>query len=202
MGTPLIRDDGDGIITFHHALAYASGEADVTCGFRTGSTNVQECSDKAFDSWATNIMPAANNQLYLYSTRTQLMVSGAIQVWESFRSGFVNGAQTGQCLPSATAVLVQKHSGLAGRKNRGRMFMPGISASDVASGGDPNSLSATRLVTWQNAFTALYTDMIDSSPGPQLNPIILHPTGAIFGTAVQSFNVQARFGSQRGRNRD
>lgn len=52
-------------------------------------------------------------------------------------------------LPSFNAALISLSTGLGGRSNRGRLFMPGVIANDVAN----SKISSTGLAKWQ-AFVA------------------------------------------------
>jgi hypothetical protein len=100
----------------------------------------------------------------------------------------------------ATAVLINKSTGLGGRRGRGRMFFPGISESVIGTGGFLLPATVTSL---QSAFTQFNNAM--TSAGQPLE--ILHRYDPALGespmapTGVLSLDVQALAGTQRQRMR-
>jgi len=95
-----------------------------------------------------------------------------------------------------SAILVQRRTGLAGRKFRGRIFVPpfGLSEANVSAAGIMDAAVVTTFQSqWAGAlgnFTTLGLDMV-----------LLHENPATEPTLVSSLQVQARMASQRDRLR-
>jgi hypothetical protein len=98
--------------------------------------------------------------------------------------------------PIGGAVLVRKVTGLGGRRNRGRMYVPPffLNESNVDYLGN---IDGATLSVVQNWFNAWYNAMVAATYVPQ----ILHSDGAV-GTNVTSFSVQQKLGTQRLRMRN
>jgi hypothetical protein len=62
-------------------------------------------------------------------------------------------------LPSFNAALITLSTGLGGRSNRGRKFMPGVIGNDVSSG----RISATGLAKWQSFITCMIGKFISNT---------------------------------------
>lgn len=60
-------------------------------------------------------------------------------------------------LPDEVAACLSLHTGLSGRQNRGRMYIPGFAAGAVAAGGVISATTVADLAAWANnvIFTAL-----------------------------------------------
>jgi hypothetical protein len=91
------------------------------------------------------------------------------------------------------AVLVKKLTGVAGRQNRGRVYVPGALSGNVDSIG---VLSSTAVDAWQTAFDSWFTDMV----AVDMDPIINHADLSAV-TLVTSFEVQSLTATQRRRLR-
>jgi len=93
------------------------------------------------------------------------------------------GGSAGDTNP-ATAILINKATGSGGRKNRGRMFIPGAIEGDVGQAGVLNSGPQGALQTqFSNFLAALGTASIPM--------VLLHDT-ALLPTVVTSLNVQSK----------
>lgn len=105
------------------------------------------------------------------------------------------GTAGGNPLPSNCALLVKKNTGLGGRRNRGRFFVPlfGLTDANVDPLGNINTLTATQVIysAWYDALQANST----------LPPVaLLHSDGGP-ATAITSFTVDGRIATQRTRMR-
>lgn len=107
-------------------------------------------------------------------------------------SGSLVGGGADTVAPN-TAFLVSKHTGIGGRRGRGRWFLPGVSAGDVNNAGEVNGAQITAmdadLVTFH---AALISD--------GFIPVLLH-TGPMVPSAITSFETQAFVATQRRRLR-
>lgn len=81
-------------------------------------------------AWAAAIKPTMT-QAYAYDGCTFIVGLPFGDVEFSSGAGAGPGAVNQPALPSNSAVLVKKRSGLAGRTNRGRCFVPGVPEQNV-----------------------------------------------------------------------
>jgi hypothetical protein len=114
-------------------------------------------------------------------------------------------------LTSNTALLVKKLTALGGRRNRGRMYLPGgyLGEVDVDQNG---FVTAANTAILQARMVSFYNALV--TPAPTLQPVILHQgerlnpgvRPAQFGpapppTPMTSFSVQRQVATQRRRMR-
>lgn len=104
------------------------------------------------------------------------------------------GLQAGATSPPQVALLVQKSTGIAGRKNRGRMYVPGLVDTGVE---DDGRLTSVYQGQWQTGITAFGNSL--STAG--YLPVILHTSAADTPTPVQQFIVASKVATQRRRLR-
>jgi hypothetical protein len=98
-----------------------------------------------------------------------------------------------------TAVLLKKVTGLGGRHQRGRMYVPGYRAESVFSYG---VIDPTNLLALQGAADAFLAG-IPGATGPWIEMVLLHTDTApsTTPTEVTQLVAQARLASQRRRLR-
>lgn len=106
----------------------------------------------------------------------------------------VPGVQGGDAISPQVALLVSKTSGLAGRQNRGRMYIPGQSETNVDGAG---VVLPTFRTTAQNAVDVLLGDL-DTLETPM---VILHVDPADTPTPVTALTVRNKVATQRRRLR-
>lgn len=104
------------------------------------------------------------------------------------------GVQPGTLLTPQVALLIQKITGLAGRQNRGRMYMPTLAEDNVDDGG---FLIAGALSAFQAAADQFDSDL-DLSAVPMT---ILHTSPAVTPSQVSSLQVSPKVATQRRRLR-
>lgn len=120
------------------------------------------------------------------------------------------GTQGANMLPVNNALLIRKLSGLGGRANKGRMFVPGVSEAIVGNDGivDGTSLAQyqTDIITWFDAMTAadvplvlLHTQAQTSAPGVLPKT---YAANAPAPTDVITMQVSNKMATQRTRLRD
>jgi hypothetical protein len=102
------------------------------------------------------------------------------------------GASPGDSNP-ATAGLVNKTTALGGRKNRGRLFLPGLIEADVAQGGQITSTARTAL---QTQLTNFLTDLASSDV-----PMVILHTGIETPTLVTGLTLSSLLAVQHRRLR-
>lgn len=109
------------------------------------------------------------------------------------------GAGTGgvSVLPKQVAGLIKKVSGLAGKANRGRVYIPFPSESDNDTFGTPNAAYRTRLSDFGFQMASIRTGGLWLAA--TLTPIIYHKTAPATHTAITDFTVRSRWANQRRR---
>jgi hypothetical protein len=117
----------------------------------------------------------------------------------------VSGA-TASPTPPSVAVLVNKVTGLAGRKERGRWFLPGM-VPDV-SVNDDGTLAAAYLATMQTRCTNFLANIQAPATATyaSVRAVLLHnaapgATSSPQASPIQSLQVQSLIGTQRRRLR-
>lgn len=102
------------------------------------------------------------------------------------------GVSQDQLSPN-TSVLIHKQTASGGRKNRGRMFVPGIGETSVDGSG---AIAAGVRTTWEGAMEDLYDGLVAGG----LQPVVLHGD-ATTPTVITSLAVDGRTATQRRRLR-
>lgn len=106
------------------------------------------------------------------------------------------GDQAGAPLPNNCAVLIKKLTASGGRRNRGRMFVPGIPEGDVDSVG---TISGTPLSAWQSIADDLWSTFVAHSAVD--NVVLFHDSAPHTPTVVTDLQVATRIATQRRRMR-
>lgn len=99
----------------------------------------------------------------------------------------------GSPAPPNCTFLVKKVTGVGGRKNRGRMYLPGVGESDVDGIG---GVLAAKVTGLNIAFTSFMTALA----ALDISPCILH-TEALPSTGILSFQTENLIATQRRRLR-
>lgn len=105
----------------------------------------------------------------------------------------VAGDQAGDPVSPAVSVLVSKQTASGGRKNRGRMYLPGLREANVSSGG---VISSTNRTAWQAAVDDFFDGL-----GLGLIPMVILHTSNVAPTPVTALSVQSVVATQRLRQR-
>lgn len=114
------------------------------------------------------------------------------------------GSSSGQKLPSNCALLVDKNTGIGGRKNRGRFFLPGILNENQV---DMNGVIQPGVVGAFQTAANTFLDTLNTTTVPPADPntpmTILHNAGGVVPTPtpVNSLSVQGIISTQRRRLR-
>lgn len=109
-----------------------------------------------------------------------------------------DGGHIGSGAQPGTSYLIRKNTALGGRKNRGRMFVPGVDEDKVdASGGI--------LPAWVTTLQGVAGDFFDAATAATMYPVVLHtlvpgPTQPA-PTAITSLSVESLVATQRRRLR-
>jgi hypothetical protein len=112
----------------------------------------------------------------------------------SSTTGNGSGTQSATTVPQNTALLFHKRSPFGGRRNRGRMYVPGLGESAVDNAG----VVLAAAVTAANTAADTLITGLNSAGFPM---VILHESAPLTPTEVASFTVSTRAASQRRRLR-
>jgi len=127
----------------------------------------------------------------------------SVTVRENYAGPFLNvaeatinsvGTLVGAPPPAQVAYLLQKSTGLAGRPNRGRMYVPAANEDEIDGGG---FLSAPAVADRQASADLFFNALVSAS----LPLYILHTSAAIAPTEVNSLEVDGKVATQRRRLR-
>jgi hypothetical protein len=155
------------------------------------------------NAWANNALPTQATAVSMTGVRLVVGQDGPDNLI-SFLPTNAQGQNTSAVLPQNCALLVDKTSALGGKKNRGRMFVPGgITEGDVSATG-------VLAASYRSALQGRFDDFLEglengqftiSTPTPM---VILHNSGAgatPAPTPVIALGVQATISTQRRRLR-
>lgn len=107
------------------------------------------------------------------------------------------GDRVGEVVPLNYSVLVRKSTGLRGRRNRGRMFWPGM--AQEAEVDQAGVLTVARVASLQAAFTAFFAALAGRVPNS--NMLLLHTSAPTTPVPITDLVVQALGATQRRRMR-
>jgi hypothetical protein len=173
---------------FHHSITGSTRPALCTIGFHYTGANFDGDATTVSDDWDTTVMSMLSDQITHVET-TWADASGVIRSYPSTQVG----GQSDPMSPPNVAYLVKKTTNLGGRKNRGRLYLPGVDELHVDAVG---TIDATRRTAIQNAINTWVADCIASD----MQPTILHHS-ITAPTDVATFVVQPVVATQRRRLR-
>jgi hypothetical protein len=173
-----------------------------------GETFTQTAAEQFATIFQTTILTSMSNQYTFRGVHVRVGPDGLGQVLVVERA--VLGSSVASPVPPNTAVLIAKQTGLGGRRNRGRAYIPGIDEALVDPAGNltPGALTAfqTDATAWlaETAAMAEVSEVVifHSTPDKQEVPGgPLVPQPAIAPTAVTSMVVRPKVATQRRRLR-
>lgn len=133
-------------VTFQYSAATALG-SNVAFTFGLGRAPSLDLAEGIQTWWDAELRPLTSQHYVLETIRLRS------DVGEYDLSVNEAGSITGDTSPPNVAVLVQKRTGLAGRANRGRMFLPGLLPDTSTDNG--GTINSTKLEAIQAAMDAL-----------------------------------------------
>lgn len=202
--------DEEGEWTFHYAGVAPAGDVVVTIGFHCDdpSSYDQNSNDDVSDEWKVVVASTLCSQMTYTRLTTLINTSGTVKQFETIANQ--PGGLTGNTmLPLNSAVVVKKQTGLAGRRNRGRIYLPGIPEDAVDDSGNVLGSFLTTINSKLNTFQANCI----ANVSPDCEVAILHKEIHIDAkpaydladeeaTIVTVWAADPVIGSQRGRQRD
>lgn len=107
----------------------------------------------------------------------------------------VTGTKPGNALPSNCALLVRKNTGLGGKQNRGRFFLPPAWIDEESV--DPSGTITGSVLDLEDFLGQLLSDMTDVGIPPRL----LHSDPELTPAPITSLSLQSKIATQRRRLR-
>lgn len=167
---------GQGIASFHHRYATDAEDMVVTIGARAESGALgQAHANRLRDAWGATF----RNQMVATCSFIKCVLrvrqdGGGDIIYESFPAAPQAGAQAGAGYPPNVAIVVEKITSRAGRRGRGRMFIPGVPESNA----DDNGLLGTNATAWNNQGTSFLNTLAaaagGSAVGSPVVPLLFH----------------------------
>jgi len=183
--------EGFGVLHFPYTGPGLAGTAENTMGFRYTVPPTPTDLDDIATVWAAycNLMASswAGGQL-----EAQLGTAAGDQ--QEFSNGSGGAGNLTGALPNNVSVLLRKSTGLGGRANRGRCFLPpppGVSMSTE------NRLAQTAA----DAIATAWVDIKGSMESNGLNPVLIHRASET-STDITALSVPTLVATLRGRLRD
>lgn len=185
-------------VSFHHTGGSVTGEMVNTCAYdiSTYASDPLAALVVLSNAWASTVH--GRHVSAITYTKATAMYHDPIFGLVAYETtaGTIVGSVGSVPVPMNVAVIVQKDTGFAGRKFRGRMFFGGIQASsfDAVS---PNTLDDDEKGTLQTAFDTFR----DEQAALGILPVLLHQTGGPTPTLITRFSVHTLVGTMRKRIR-
>lgn len=163
----------------------------VTYGVEANWLDAQAAVADIHSSWGDTVVPNQNNSVTLSQTVAKL---GPTETGPTFEfSQQIEGGDSGEPEPPNVAYLVSKKTALGGRKNRGRMYLPGCETVQIGPNGNLVSLFRIAL---ENALI-VHLDFLATNDSPM---VILH-SDETAPTPVTTLTVDNFCATQRRRLR-
>lgn len=196
---------GTGEITLGFLATGNSTYKVATMGFADSTIPTEANAESIKTSVATNFYSRLSSQYSIAKVAIRWQQEAGIQRYVETTStpDLFNGAATP--LPSNCAIIIQKKTAFGGKKNRGRMYVPGLPEGLVDQHGNISSSELASLnVVADSIFTgfnAVFDDLVihhhyPPSVGP---PLAGQVDPSQTPTVVTSLEIPVRIGTQRRR---
>nr|CRY96835.1 hypothetical protein [uncultured prokaryote] len=190
---------------YEFTLAGDSEPMVVTCGHEIDTpsgANSVDSADDLFISFADIVTATMASSYTLQRVTTYSGNDGPTIVTDSTEAPVAGAAFGGDCVPQNTAMLIRKRTDLAGRRGRGRMYLPGVPETLVSAVG---TLTPAYVEDLQDAFDAWYIELTSASGNRFYPPVVLHRSEGIGTepepTPIATFVVESKVATQRRRLR-
>jgi len=144
--------------------------------------------------WVDNVKVMQHSNIQWFEIAVQGVGAGAQQAFRLAINKFGNQTPETQTIPFASWVILLS-TGLAGRKFRGRIYVPGARQGDFQLG-----IITAGGVTLSNITLAALNDKFTISGPNSLVYVVIHGEQESHDTGVQNFQVRSTLGCQRRRN--
>ena len=195
---------------FAHAVYRHRREGDtedmlVTCGHEidaASGANSTDIADDLFNTWATHIISQLSQPTTLIGVDVYVGQDGPDPLVVVSGEDPVSGPNTNNLAPQNCAILVRKRTDAAGRRGRGRLYLPEVAEAVVDNVGN---LSTSYRDDIQAAFDAWYEELTAGVGFRLYPPVVLHRSEGAGEepppTPIQSLVVEGRIATQRRRLR-
>lgn len=193
-------------LSFHHTMTGVPDELIVTVGCRANAGQISQTDlDDILGAYIARLMPNASTAVTVEKVTAR--DAGGV-VLESFFP--TTGSGAGDYVPVSNCVLVEKRTGVSGRRNRGRMYMMWGAETDIDAAGNVLGASVIAYQSDMDDFQSDVEGFLGAAPGGMY---ILHskgwdggvepadPGNAPAPTLITNFVVKNKIGTQRRRLR-
>jgi hypothetical protein len=189
----VVIPNGYAISRQHFTVTSKTDPAMIVLGLKPGTgTTAGNIATSARAAWATFVGSVQMPNSWTMVENVVNYVDAGVEFFGQ-ASGSTAGTGTASATP-AVAMLAKKITGLAGRKNHGRMYLYPPNESNVDQGGN---LDSTFMTAVQTALNTLYSNLNGAGLG---GIYLLHADGST-PTAVTSIQLEGRVATQRRRQR-
>lgn len=146
-------------LTFRHTSALVPDEMDCTIGFLDLAPPIDQGDlDDIRDAWVARFLPFMDNAI----TFTKVDARTAAGVILESPSGATGGYVGSDPDPYNCAVIIKKLTGVAGRRHRGRMYLPIVGGDNTDPGGN---LTGAAIIALTAAAEGFRTDVEAATSG-------------------------------------
>lgn len=175
-------------IAFTHVPATSTRPAVVTLGVHYLGSDVHSDFNTVAGAWASSVLHSIADSWSF----TQATIRDAVGNVQTNVASVSGGTSHAPATPNI-AFLCHKITALGGRRNHGRMYLPGVSEQDVDGVGNVVGSKITELTSNMNAFLA-------SMATANFFWTLLH-NGAVAPTPITSYQWETLAATQRRRMR-
>jgi hypothetical protein len=159
---------------------------------------VQAAVDAGFAEWQTSFRALAASQYQLVGGHILTGNDGGSIRYDSSITPLA-GTAASASIPQNTAYLAKKSSASGGRRNRGRMYIPGLAAGGVGTAG---VVPPATITTVNTALARLMPGgSVHTAFGFLGSPVILHQSGSQTPTVITDLSCSNLVATQRRRLR-
>lgn len=194
--------------TFHYTTAGQSGDVvNVLGAIVDGALFDQADNDAVAVAWRGVVSAGCSSDVGFVRLTTLVGIGGGI-VAEFETANGTFGGQSPNSMPSNNAVLVHKGTGFAGRRNQGRIYLPGVSEPDVDDAGALSNVYRTGIDTALATFATTVNAMAHVTGLAILHRAIIKPAveeytlAAEAATLISQLSTEVKIATQRKRLRD
>jgi hypothetical protein len=172
----------------HHVTAGSLREAVCTFGVFYDGTDLAGDAEDVITSWGAHVVANLGDRV-TFTKFTLRSAEGTVLD----RDVSIAATVSQELVAPNTAYLVRKATALAGRKHRGRMYLPGVTEPSIDSVGQLTSSKVTELQGALNSF-------VSEAGVANFTLAILH-NDTTAPTVVTALTIQPRVATQRRRLR-
>jgi len=189
---------GAGYFAWRFLLTGDNEEMVITCGFDASaaySGGGNAIANDMSSAWLSAFVAAGMGNQYKFvgTTVRWALAAGPLSVYENIRN--VQGTGNWQALPQNCAALVKKTTAVAGRRGKGRMYVP-MAVLDESEVDSRGVIAAGSVTAIQTKLNTLYAAVVAA-----VNPVLLHtyepPAAAPVFTPITGFSLDTRIATRR-----